>query len=161
MKEIENMKQTDLDNLVDFVNRNSCKITAGRIEKDRDGVGCIMIWTNMPAFKTWQQENDELVDCWADSVPIPKPNETHKPIRIPFRSSSLPTRVDTSNSGFCASTIDVNDRKTQLIVYSNYWQDLGQQVIHNQNNLGIFSFVTYVYPTSDYSDHDNFDTIKY
>ena len=161
MKEIENMKQTNLDKLVDFVDRNGCKITAGRIEKDRDGVGCITIWTNMPAFRAWQQENDELVDRWADGVPLPKLNKTHIPIPIPFHSSSLPTSVDTSNGDFCASTTDANDGKTQLIVYSNYWQDLGQQVIQNQNNLGIFSFVAYVYPTSGYSDHDNPDTIKY
>jgi hypothetical protein len=92
---------------------------------------------------TKQTDPDKLVDF------------VDRPIHILFHSSSLPTSVNTSNGDFCASTIDANDRKTQLIAYSNYRQDLRQQVIQNQSNLRIFSFVACVYPTSDYSDHDN------
>jgi hypothetical protein len=115
-----------------------------QIEKDCNGVGCITIWTNRYAFHEWQAENDNIYNCVMNSLPIPVFNETHVHTNIPFNSSSLPINANVDNGDFHAFAIDAYDGEMQPILYSCSQRDLGQRMLWNQGDLGVFGFLIHI-----------------
>jgi hypothetical protein len=158
MTGIKDLKSTDLDKIENFVRRNGCNVLIERIEKDCNGVGCITIWTNRYAFHEWQAENDIIYNCVMNSLPLPVFNETHTHTNILFDTSSLPINANVDNGDFHAFTVDAYDGEMRPILYSCSQQDLGQRMLRNQGDLGIFGFLIYVYHTMHPTEQQIFET---
>jgi hypothetical protein len=145
MKSIPNLKSTDLDKVERFVRRNGCNVAVERIEKDYDGTGNITVWTSARAFEDWQQEYDVLCDFSICEVCSLLANDTHKSIRVPIHGSLLPTYTFPNQTYRIASVFDPYDGELRPVTYSSDIQDMGQRMLRNQGDLGIFGFVFYLY----------------
>ena len=147
MRHISNLKATDLDKVEDFVKRNGCDAIVERIEKDCDGVGNIIAWTNEHAFNDWQQENDVIFfDCRLPEICRSTTNEVHESIRIPIHSSRVPTHtLRNDDEHYCATAFDAYDGELRPIMYASSLSNLGRRLLRDQDNLGVHGFVLYVY----------------
>ena len=127
--------------------RNGCDAIVERIEKDCDGVGNIIAWTNEHAFNDWQQENDVIFfDCRLPEICRSITNEVHESIRIPIHSSRVPTHtLRNDDEHYCATAFDAYDGELRPIMYASSLSNLGRRLLRDQDNLGVHGFVLYVY----------------
>jgi hypothetical protein len=145
MRCIKNLKPADLDKIEQTAERNGRKILVERIEKDCNGVGNIIAWTNKCAFDDWHRKNDRLYDDRIRGTYSPTTDESHNSIRVHIHSSCLPLASDIYDSMYYASAIDIYDDEHKSTLYSSSQQNLGQNLLKDQNDLGEFGFLLYVY----------------
>jgi len=145
MKSIPNLKWTDLDKVERFAERNGCNVVVERIEKDCDGIGNITVWTSTRAFEDWQQEFDVLCDFSICEVCSLVANDTHKSIHVPIHGSLLPAYTFSNQTDPIALVFDPYNGEQRPITYLSELQDLGQHMLRNQGELGIFGFVFYLH----------------
>jgi hypothetical protein len=159
MRNVKNLKPADVDKVEHLVERNGCRVSFERIEKDCNGMGNIIAWINKGAFDNWHRKNDRLYDDWIRGTYSPTTDETHNSINIRIHSSHLPFESEVYDTMYYASAMDAYDDEYRSTLHSSSQPNLGQRLLENQEELGKFGFLIYVYHAKKRTQRDQKQTI--
>jgi hypothetical protein len=155
MRNIKNLKPADIGKVEHLVEINGCRVLFKRIEKDCNGIGNIIAWTNKGAFDNWHQKNDRLYNDWIRGTYSLTTDETHNSINICVHSSHLPFKSEAYDTMYYISAMDAYNDEYRSTLHSSSQPNLGQRLLENQDNLGEFGLLIYVYHAKKHKETKN------